>query len=125
MTDFKLAAGKDIATHDAELNASQKTCNIAGPSLATAHTHVGRLEPGGLRSIKNYRHFTYESEEERNGEIKPVEVKSGASGRMRSLHQILLEYPNLKTGYVLSSNEYAEMKDQKLVYVPIYYAGII
>ena len=44
-----------LPTNDAELNASQseglspseKTCNIVGPSLATAHIHMGRLEPGG------------------------------------------------------------------------------
>lgn len=60
-----------------------------------------------------------------NAEIKPIEVKSGASGRMRSLHRILAEHPFLTRGYVLSEQPYAELPDQKLVYLPIYYAGNI
>jgi len=55
--------------------------------------------------------------------IKPVEVKSGASGRLRSLHLILSEYPSIPKGYVLSSQPYAELQEQRLVYLPIYYAG--
>jgi predicted AAA+ superfamily ATPase len=58
-----------------------------------------------------------------NNEIKPIEVKSGASGRMRSLHRILADHPLLKHGYILSEQSYAELPDQKLVYLPIYYAG--
>ncbi|MBP6680226.1 MAG: ATP-binding protein [Saprospiraceae bacterium] len=60
-----------------------------------------------------------------SNEIKPIEVKSGASGRMRSLHRILADHPFLTRGYVLSEQSYAELPEQKLVYLPIYYAGTV
>ncbi len=59
------------------------------------------------------------------GVMKPIEVKSGASGKLKSLHQILSEYPTIPLGYVLSSQAYSTLPIQKLVYVPIYYAGKI
>lgn len=58
-----------------------------------------------------------------NGIIKPIEVKSGASGRLRSLHKILDEYPTIPWGYVLSEQPYSILSSQKLVYLPIYFAG--
>lgn len=61
----------------------------------------------------------------REDDIKPIEVKSGASGRLRSLHQVLKEYPSLKRGYVLSEQTYAELPEQQVVYMPIYYAGYL
>ncbi len=61
----------------------------------------------------------------REGDIKPIEVKSGASGRLRSLHQVMKEYPSLQYGYVLSEQTYASLPEQQLVYMPIYYAGYL
>jgi len=58
-------------------------------------------------------------------EIKPIEVKSGASGRLRSLHLLLKEYPSLKQGYVLSDQPYSELAEQQIIYMPIYYAGYV
>jgi len=55
--------------------------------------------------------------------IKPIEVKSGVSGRLRSLHRILIEYPSIPWGYVLSEQTYDELEEQKLKYLPVYYAG--
>jgi predicted AAA+ superfamily ATPase len=58
----------------------------------------------------------------KDGNIYPVEVKSGLSGKLRSLHLLLNEYPNLKSGYVFSDAPYGEITDQKLIFLPVYYA---
>ena len=57
------------------------------------------------------------------GNIYGVEVKSGASGRLRSLHLLLAEHPNVKGGLVFSSRPFQELPDQKLTFLPVYYAG--
>jgi len=57
----------------------------------------------------------------RNGQIHPVEVKSGASGRLKSLHLFLRTYPDCPTGYVFSCANYSELPEQKLIFIPIYY----
>jgi len=56
-----------------------------------------------------------------NGHIVPVEVKSGAAGRLRSLHLLLESYPNCPYGIVFSSSPYAELPGQKLKFIPLYY----
>ena len=58
-----------------------------------------------------------------DGRIVPIEVKSGPAGRLRSLHQLLLENPECDPGIVLSARPYAELPEQGLVFVPLYYAG--
>ncbi len=60
-----------------------------------------------------------------NGRILPLEVKSGASGRLRSLHLLLETYPSCATGYVFSCAPYSELPDQRLVFLPLYYAWSI
>jgi predicted AAA+ superfamily ATPase len=57
-----------------------------------------------------------------DSEIVPVEVKSGPSGRLRSLHLLLDSYPNCRTGYVFSSAPFSELPDQKLTFIPLYHA---
>lgn len=52
----------------------------------------------------------------------PVEVKSGSSGSLRSLHLFLKEYENCNEGIVLSSQPYSELSEQKLIFVPLYFA---
>lgn len=54
--------------------------------------------------------------------IHPIEVKSGAAGRLRSLHMLLQDYPDCGPGYVFSSAPYSELPDQRLVFLPLYYA---
>ncbi len=54
--------------------------------------------------------------------VVPVEVKSGPSGRLRSLHLLLDTYPNCKQGYVFSTAPFAELPDQKLIFLPLYHA---
>ena len=53
----------------------------------------------------------------------PVFLKSGAAGRLRSLHQLLAENPNVKGGWVFSSRPFGELPEQKLTFLPIYFAG--
>lgn len=56
------------------------------------------------------------------GRIHPVEVKSGAAGRLRSLHLLLESHPNCSHGLAFSCPPYAELPEQKLIFLPLYYA---
>ena len=58
----------------------------------------------------------------KDNSIYPVEIKYGPSKRLRSLHLLLQNYPKSKVGYVLSSANYSELKEQKLIFIPLYYA---
>ncbi|MBQ7251322.1 MAG: ATP-binding protein [Kiritimatiellae bacterium] len=60
---------------------------------------------------------------EAGGRVVPVEVKAGAAGRLRSLHQFLADHPNVKEGVVLSSAPYGTLPEQRLRFVPLYFAG--
>ncbi len=57
-----------------------------------------------------------------DGSIVPIEVKSGAAGCLRSLHLLLQTYPRIPFGVVLSSRPYSELQDQRLKFIPMYYA---
>ena len=59
------------------------------------------------------------------GRALPIEVKSGPTGRLRSLHLLLSEYPQCAPGVVLSEASYAELPVQDLAFVPLYYAGTL
>jgi len=54
--------------------------------------------------------------------IVPVEIKGGAAGKLRSMHLLLEKYPHIEKGYVLSTASYGELHDQKLIFLPLYYA---
>lgn len=56
------------------------------------------------------------------GRIFGVEVKSGAAGRLRSLHMLLAACPGVAGGWVFSSRPYAELPEQRLSFLPLYYA---
>ncbi len=56
------------------------------------------------------------------GRIHPVEVKSGAAGRLKSLHLLLEHHPGCSHGLVFSCAPYAELLDQRLIFMPLYYA---
>jgi len=60
-----------------------------------------------------------------NNTIFGIEVKSGASGSLKSLHLLLKENPHIKEGIVFSAREYGVMPDQRLCFIPIYYAGSV
>ncbi len=57
--------------------------------------------------------------------IIPIEVKSGVSGRLRSLQLLLQLNPQIESGYVLSGRIYAKLESQKLVFYPIYSAAAL
>ncbi len=58
----------------------------------------------------------------RGAKIYPVEVKSGAAGKMRSMHQFLSEYSEIEKGFVLSSDIYEKQVFGKLIFMPLYSA---
>ncbi len=57
-----------------------------------------------------------------DGHIYPVEIKSGSTGRLRSMHLLLSNYPNCPRGFVLSTAPFSNLPEQKLTFLPLYYA---
>lgn len=57
-----------------------------------------------------------------DGRIHPVEVKSGASGRLKSLHLFLQIYQNCPKGIVFSTRPYSELPEKNITFVPLYFA---
>jgi predicted AAA+ superfamily ATPase len=55
-----------------------------------------------------------------NGRIHPVEVKSGASGSLRSLHMFLKTYPECGNALVFSDRAYADLPEQRITFLPLY-----
>ena len=62
---------------------------------------------------------------EKQGEIIPIEVKSGKSGSLKSLHLLLNTFQNIKKAYVFTENKYGELSEQKLKFLPLYSAAYI
>ncbi|MBW6486644.1 MAG: DUF4143 domain-containing protein [Syntrophobacterales bacterium] len=58
----------------------------------------------------------------REGVVHPVEVKSNASGSLKSLHLFLKSYANSGNGIVLSTRQYAELPDKRITFIPLYFA---
>ena len=59
------------------------------------------------------------------GSVQPIEVKSGAAGRFKSLHQLLKETPSVNDAIILSSARFGELPEQRLRFIPIYFAETI
>lgn len=57
-----------------------------------------------------------------NGRIHPVEVKSGASGSLKSLHLFLDMYKNSGRGMVFSIRPYADLPEKNITFIPLYFA---
>ena len=57
-----------------------------------------------------------------NGRIHPVEVKSGATGSLKSLHLFLAAYPECGNAMVFSDRPYADLPEQKITFLPLYSA---
>ncbi len=57
-----------------------------------------------------------------DGAVVPVEVKSGPSGRLKSMHLFLQTYPESPKGIVLSTNPFGQLSNEKLEFVPLYFA---
>ena len=58
----------------------------------------------------------------KKGNIYPVEVKSGASGKLKSMHLLLQNFSEIQNGYVLSGVPFSELVEQKLIFIPLYHA---
>ena len=56
----------------------------------------------------------------KQGNVIPIEVKSGAAGRLRSLHLFLAQYPQIRSAYIFLDTAYQEPKDEKLIFMPLY-----
>ncbi len=57
-----------------------------------------------------------------DGVVHPVEVKSGASGSLKSLQLYLDNYETSGKGMVFSVRPYAELPDMKMTFMPLYFA---
>ena len=57
-----------------------------------------------------------------DGMIHPVEVKSGASGSLKSLHLYLDSYGSSGKGMVFSMRPFAELPDLNMTFMPLYFA---
>lgn len=57
---------------------------------------------------------------EKEGEIIPIEVKSGSSGQIRSLHLLLEQFKNVKKALVFTDDRYGELPEQKLLFKPLF-----
>ena len=60
---------------------------------------------------------------EKEGEIIPIEIKSGKSGILRSLHLLLNTFTNIKTALVFTEDKYGELREQKRKFLPLFYAN--
>ncbi len=57
-----------------------------------------------------------------NGIIHPIEVKSGASGSLKSLHLFLASFPECGKALVFSDQPYSDLPEQKITFLPLYSA---
>jgi len=62
---------------------------------------------------------------EKGDGIIPLEVKSGKGGSLRSMHIMLKKYEACQLGVVLYSGKFTECANQRLRFVPLYYAGAL
>lgn len=61
----------------------------------------------------------------RDGNIYPLEVKSGTGGSLQSIHLMLKTYTNCPKGLILYSGPYGERPEQALEFLPLYSAAIV
>ncbi len=54
------------------------------------------------------------------GELVPVEVKSGSAGKLKSLHLFLDKNPEVKWGYVFSDRNISQIQEQRIKFMPLY-----
>lgn len=57
-----------------------------------------------------------------NGAVHPVEVKSGVSGSLKSLHLYLQNFGSSANGLVFSMRPYLEQTDANITFMPLYFA---
>ncbi len=60
---------------------------------------------------------------EKSGKVIPVEVKSGKSGSLKSLHLLLETYKNVENAYVFSNAPFGQNVGHKITFLPLYYTA--
>jgi len=55
-----------------------------------------------------------------DGRIHPVEVKSCATGSLRSLHLYIGSYPECGKALVFSDRPYSDLPEQNIKFIPLY-----
>ena len=60
---------------------------------------------------------------EKQGKVIPVEVKSGKSGSLKSLHLLLRAYGNVENSFVFSDANFTQIPEQKITFLPLYFAA--
>ena len=58
----------------------------------------------------------------KKGKVIPLEVKSGPSGKLRSLNLLLDNYKNIPRSYVLSMRQFSGDINKRVIFLPLYYA---
>jgi len=56
----------------------------------------------------------------RDGQILPIEVKSGPAGKLKSMHIFLNEHSDINRGYIMSPVSFQEQNVDKLTFIPFY-----
>jgi predicted AAA+ superfamily ATPase len=60
---------------------------------------------------------------EKQGKIIPIEVKSGKSGSLKSLHLLLDTFNNVEQSFVFSDARFGRIADDKISFLPLYFAA--
>ncbi len=85
-----------------------------------------------LSAGQNYLYYWARDAKNSNAEIDlilqkdskmiPVEVKSGSSGKLKSLHMCLQTHPEIEYGAVFSDAPFGKNKEHKIHFIPLYFA---
>lgn len=62
---------------------------------------------------------------EKEGKIIPIEVKSGKSGSLKSLHLLLSSFPSIDLSYVFTEDKYGKLPEYGIEFLPLFKAGSI
>ena len=60
-----------------------------------------------------------------NGNIVPIEVKSGSKGRLKSLHLLLEKFTNVEKSYVFNEGKFLEQSDEKIEFKALYFVSAV
>ena len=60
---------------------------------------------------------------EKQAKVVPVEVKSGKSGSLKSLHLLLNAYSNVEGAFVFSDANFGQIPEQRITFLPLYFAA--